>query len=415
MPRNPHQSSSSLSPRYLGTRLPSWRTYLTGATLLLTTGCSWMPGSAPTEKQVVKSTQAPNNPLNFKILEITPDVADILAAEAPPLVSTIAKEGAAPANDRIGPGDMLTITIFELGNGLFAPTDHALAAASGGDGGGAAPPQVTSQTLPPVLVEGDGCITIPYVGRLRVAGRTPQAVGNLIQSRLRGKSQEPQVMVGIANDVGNTVVVSGEVHKPGRVVLSLAQERLADLVAIAGGALYPPNDTLVQLVRNNKTGMTDLATLESNPHEDIRARPGDRLRVIYQPRSFTAFGAVGQTQQPNEIRFNTATLTLTEALARVGGPSDQRADPNAVYLLRYESPAVAQQLGLDTPATPRGTPVVYHLDLLNTTDYFLAQHVPIKNRDVILIADAATDRFYKVANLVGTFFGPAMSAGLYAR
>lgn len=270
------------------------------------------------------------------------------------------------------------------------------------------------QNLPPTQVEGDGTIMVPYVGRMNVMGKTPSQVATLIQKSLKGKSQDPQVMVRIQNDIGNTVIVSGEVAKPGRVVLSLADEHLSDVVAIAGGTKYPPQDTQIELVRHNKIGATDLATLENHPEQDIRADPGDRIRVIYQPRTFTAFGAIGQTQQRNEIKFGTATLTLAGALSRIGGPSDNTADANGVYLLRYEDEVVCRRLGIPLKPGYHTAPVVYEIDLMNPTQYFLAQKIPVKDHDTILITNAATDSFYKINMLIGTLMGEGMTAGLYA-
>ncbi len=387
-------------------------------TLIGVAGCSALPESAPTESRVLASAKNPNkNPLGYQIIPITPQTTDILASEVPPLISSLDGSGATYFhNDRIGPGDVLTITIFELGSGLFSPGGGATAEADGASGGavsGGITAGVTHQSLPPTQVEADGTIAIPFVGRLNVAGVTPQVVAEQIRGKLKGKSQNPQVMVRISNDIANTVIVSGEVHRPGRIVLSTAEERLSDLVAIAGGALYPPEDTHVSLVRGERTGSTDLGTLESHPHEDIRAHPGDRIHVIYQPRTYTVFGATGTTV--TEIPFKSPNLSLAEAVARAGGPNDNRADPNAVFLFRFEDPVASKQLHLTTTPTALGTPVVYKIDLMDPTNYLLSQRIPMKNKDVILIANAKTGRFYKFNQLISTLISPAITAAWIAK
>lgn len=388
-----------------------------GLAALLLASCSWVPRSSPTQKQVHQYTKssANKNALDYKLLAMTPDIADILASEERPLISTLDKRNLRSSlNDHIGAGDVLGISVFELGNGLFSSSDRSVGSASvSGESAMGGAPRISAQNLPPTQVEGDGTIMVPYVGRMNVLGKTPSQVANIIQGHLKGKSQDPQVMVRIQNDIGNTVVVSGEVLHPGRVVLSLADEHISDVIAIAGGAKYPPKDSQVELVRNNKIGITDLASLENHPEEDIRADPKDRIRVIYQPRTFTAFGALGQTQQRNEIAFNTANLTLAGALARVGGPADNRADGNAVYLIRYEDAVVCKKLGIPLKPGALRAPVVYEIDMLNPTQYFLAQKIPMKDHDSILIADAATDAAYKIDMLVGTFMGQAATIGLY--
>lgn len=417
----PEGSTSMTVPR-ISLSCPRWsarfaKHSIAYAFALALAGCSAMPDSGPTESGVLQASRdTKHNPLDFAVLPVTPNVAAILAAEIPPFISSLDTADNAPAqNDRVGAGDVLTITVFELGNGLFSSggslsavtQSNGMGAASGGATG------VTAETLPPTEVETDGTILVPYAGRLHVAGKTPQAVAAMISAGLAGKSQNPQVMVRIASDISNTVIVSGEVHHPGRVTLSTAQERLSDLIAIAGGAIYPPEDTHVQLVRREHTAATDLGTLESYPAQDIRARPGDRLHVIYQPRTYTVFGAAGR--EATETPFKSPHVSLAEALARVGGPSDSRADPNAAFLFRFETPETARTLKITTPATPLGVPVVYQLDLMNPTSYFAAQRVPMKNHDVLVIANAKTNRFYKFTQLISTLISPAITAAWLAR
>lgn len=390
-----------------------------GLTALLFAGCSWVPRSSPTQKQVHHYTKSPANKaaLDYKLLPVTPEIADILSSEIRPLISTLDKNHLRTSlNDHIGAGDILGITVFELGNGLFSSSDRSLAGtSSSGESAVSGAPRISAQNLPPTQVEGDGTIMVPYVGRMNVLGKTPSQVATIIQDHLKDKSQDPQVMVRIQNDIGNTVIVSGEILHPGRVVLSLANEHLSDVIAIAGGAKYPPKDSQVELVRKDKIGVTDLATLENHPEEDIRADPGDRIRVVYQPRTFTAFGAVGQTQQRNEIQFGTANLSLAGAIARVGGPSDNRADGNAVYLIRYENADVCRRLGIPVKVGMQSAPVVYEIDMLNPTQYFLAQRIPMKDHDSILIADASTNSIFKINMIIGALFGQAASVAIMAR
>ncbi|WP_236646537.1 polysaccharide biosynthesis/export family protein [Aristophania vespae] len=388
-----------------------------GILALLLTGCSWMPRSSPTQGQVRGYTKSKANKANldYKLVSMTPEVANILASEIQPLISTLQKgDVRTTGNDRIGAGDMLGITIFELGSSLFSNADHNIGSTSASGSGTMVPPHITSQELPPTQVENDGTIMVPYAGHLKVKGKTPSQVATMIQKSLKGKSQNPQVMVRIQKDINNTVIVSGEVSKPGRVILSLADEHLSDVVAIAGGAKYAPQDTEIELVRRGRLGATDLATLENHPEEDIRVDPGDRIRVIYQPRTFTAFGAIGQTQERNEVKFGTATLTLAGALARIGGPADSRADPNGVYLIRYENEEVCNRLGIPVKAGHHSAPVAYEIDLMNPTQYFLAQRIPVKDHDAILITDAPSTRFFKINMLIGTLLGEGTTAGLYA-
>lgn len=395
-------------------QFPPLRSLLTVVGGLALVGCSALPDSGPSEHVVLSSTTPSKNPLGFEVRAVDMRTIAILADERPPLLSSLDVSNTPLLyNDRIGRGDMLAVSVFEVGNSLFSSAMHSSAAGMGAPSTSAG---ATNTELPPTEVEADGTIGMPYVGRIKVAGLTPRQVADVIQHGLQGKTDNPQVMVRIAKDIGNTVIVSGEVQRPGRVVLSSARERLSDLIAIAGGAKWAPQDTYVQLLRDGKTGGTDLGTLQSHPDLDVAGLPGDRLQIIYEPRSYTVFGA---SDRVSETAFKSPDLTLAEAVARAGGPNDNRADPNAVFLFRFEDVPAARQMGLVTPSVRQGihegVPVIYHLDMMNPTSYFLAQHFPMKNKDVLLIANARTNRFYKFNQLVGALVGPALTAAWLAK
>lgn len=116
-----------------------------------------------------------------------------------------------------------------------------------------------------------------------------------------------------------------------------------------------------------------------------------------------------------QVDFNSPTVNLAEAIARVGGPNDNLADPNAVFLFRFEDPVAAKALHLKTPETFQGVPVIYKLDMMNPASYFFAQKIPIKSKDVILIANAQTNRFYKFNQLISTLVSPAITAAWIAK
>ena len=52
---------------------------------------------------------------------------------------------------------------------------------------------------------------------------------------------------------------------------------------------------------------------------------------------------------------------------------------------RLERPEVAQALGINQPATPKGVPVVYQLDFNNAANVFAATNLEIMPEDVIYV------------------------------
>ena len=382
---------------------------LTVLPLALLASCNTLPDSGPVEQKILESARTPQaNPLGFRIVPLSPAVVDAVAAGAPqPLSSLDGGLGDRAQNDRIGPGDVLQVSIFELGSGLFAGGGGGAAGAANPLTGGPGPStSVTSENLPPIAVDAGGTVDVPYVGRIRASGRTTTELAGAIQAGLKGQSQNPQVLVRISTDIANAVVVGGDIRKPGREPLTLAHERLLDMIAIAGGPTHPPEDVTVQLERGRRSARIPLETLQDSPDQNIALIPGDRIQVSYHPRSFTVFGA---TAKVSETPFNAPQLSLAEALARIGGPLDERADPNAVFLFRFENPQVAAGLGVPVRRGARAAPVVYQLDMMNPTSYFLAQRFAMKDKDLVYIANAKTNKFYKFFNLISLIIGPAIT------
>jgi polysaccharide export outer membrane protein len=309
---------------------------------------------------------------------------------AQPTLASMAIEG---RNDVVGPGDILAIGIYEVGVSLFN---------SSGGGGGLMDPSARAQTFPEVVVDRDGAIKLPYVGRLVVAGRTTSEIQGMIERGLAGKSQSPQALVGIKSNIASTVYVAGDVRQPGRFNLSLQRERLLDAIALAGGASNSAEDTVVRFNRGDRAIEERLGRIRAGAADDLVLTPGDRIELIKRPRSFIALGA---TQRVSQIAFETGDLSLAEAVARAGGPTDAVADPSAVFLFRYD-PAYADG---------KETPVVYRLNLLQPAGYFLSQRFSVRDKDVIYIANAAAVRPAKAVAIVNQLFAPLIAARVLTR
>jgi polysaccharide export outer membrane protein len=363
--------------------------------LALLAGCAALPSSGPTAGEIKRGTRDQNE-LGFKIVDIDPGVVAEIAAHdaaadaAQPTLSSLAHEG---RNDVVGPGDILGIGIFEVGVSLFG---------SSAAGGGVVDPSARAQTFPEVVVDREGTITLPYVGRLDVAGHTTSEIQSMIVRGLRGKSQSPQALVTIKQNLSSTVYVAGDVHQPGRYNLSLQQERLLDAIALAGGATNSAEDTVVRFNRGTHFLEERLGRIRSGAADDLILNPGDRIELLKRPRSFISLGATGKVEQ---IDFATGDLSLAEAVARAGGPTDAVADPSAVFLFRYD------------PAAPGAheQPVIYRLNMMQPASYFLSQRFAIRDKDVIYIANAAANRPAKMVNIINQLFSPFVTARALTR
>lgn len=359
--------------------------------------CGALPTAGPTASQIIsQQTDAKQPPYN--VVDIDSRVVDGMLARPRESFRARFPAHGAPPPPAIGIGDSLVVTVWEAaGGGLFASASNDEIA-----------PGSHSVTLPEQIVARDGAITVPFAGRIRVAGRLPTEVQHEIEQRLSGKAIDPQAIVTIGKSVNDTVAVTGEAITGARIPLSVKGDRLLDLIAAAGGLKAPVYETDVRLSRRGITATIPMETLVSDPLENIYAEPGDVLTVVKAPRTFIVLGAAGQD---NEINFPAAKLTLVEALAKAGGLQDSRSDPAGVFLFREEPVSVLQALG-EKPAvvTPDGrSPVVYRLNMRDAKAYFAAERFPVEDKDVIYIANADVDELQKFFGLIGTLTAPAIT------
>ena len=352
-------------------------------------GCSTLPTSGPTGRQVISSIADPEQNLPIRLVHIH-DVTDIPLQPTTNGSPAILADVPAPPTDLIGSGDVLEISIYEAGVTLFAAGGVAGSAA-----GTAVDTSVQVQKLPPSRVDDNGFIAIPYAGRVRVAGHTLREAEALLRASLRGMSQNPQVLIAVTQPISNSVIVGGEVARPGRLVLQTNRETLTDVVALAGGYRGDAKDLSLRVIRGREIVDFSVNDLIDNPALDSRAIPGDRVMIINSPRTYSVLGASGQVSQ---VRFTRSSVSLAEAIATSGGVSPNQGDPRAIFLFRYEKDAE----GVDIPT-------VYHLNMMQASSYFLAQRFVMHDKDVLYFGNAASNQPGKLAQLISQLFTPLMS------
>jgi polysaccharide export outer membrane protein len=262
-------------------------------------------------------------------------------------------------------------------------------------------------------VSRDGAITVPFAGRVHVAGMTPAQAESAIRGALAGKAMEPQVLVTVSNNISGTVTVMGEVTGGARIPLSLSGDRLLDVIATAGGIRTPVAETVVRLTRGTRTGKAALTTILANPSENVYVRPGDVITVERETRAFVALGASGLNAQ---VPFERADLTLAQAIGKAGGLQDQRADAAGVFLFRYETAETARALDPQNPLPEMGqaVPVVYRLDLRDPKGFFYAQRFAVHEDDVVYVSNSRIDGMQKGLGILSLVLTPILNgAALY--
>lgn len=368
-------------------------------------GCYTLPNAGPTARQVVDQAVVDGRQ-RFDLVDVNAGVVATLLSRPEESFQSRFQRYGKPPEPKIGIGDTVSVSIWEAaGGGLFSapPTSETVATAG-----------ARNVAVPDQIVSRDGAISVPFAGRIPVAGKSPLQVQREIEQRLAGKAIEPQVIVTVAKSVTNTATVSGEVVNGARIPLSVGGDRLLNLIAAAGGSKAPVYQTFVRLSRDGVTVTIPLSRLVSDPAENIYAWPGDVLTLVQIPQTFSVFGATGANTQ---LPFNADKMSLAEAVARAGGLQDLRADPTGVFLFRYEPARVVSALGAPNLATPseRESPVVYRLNFRDANSYFLAQRFPIEDKDVIYVSNAVLTDVQKFFTLLNTLTGPIISGVIVNR
>jgi len=378
------------------------RSYLVGSVVLLsalaTTGCAMLPSSGPLTAQI---TEQENNPPfgNYILIDIDERITALYAAQPQNSFKSVFANYSPAPDLRIGVGDSVVVTIWEAAaGGLFsaAPNTAGLSAGS------------RTATVPEQVVARDGSIAVPYAGRIRVIGMRPADVESEVVKALTGKAIEPQAVVTISKNVSNTVTVGGEVVNGALVPLTTKGDHVLDVIAVAGGIKVAAYDSFVRLTRGRRTVSLPYNTLLSNPQENVFVRPGDVVTVVREPLTFTAFGSTGRNAS---VPFETANLSLEEALAKAGGLMDSHADPAGIFLLRFEPTPLAAALAPGRPLPSAGNliPIIYRLNLRQANSFFLARAFGVKDKDILYVSAAPTDGLQKFLILLGTLTSPVVS------
>lgn len=115
------------------------------------------------------------------------------------------------------------------------------------------------------LVDNEGYIDYPVLGRLHVAGQTAGECQNLIRQKLETYlNEEPNVTVRIANF---KISILGEVNNPGTYKVSDDGMNIFQALAEAGDMTLFANREDVQLLRQDSTGRRQVVHLDLTSSE----------------------------------------------------------------------------------------------------------------------------------------------------
>jgi len=267
---------------------------------------------------------------------------------------------------RIGPGDVLSITVYDHPE-LTIPAGSERRAAEAGN-----------------QVRNDGTIFYPFAGHIDVAGKTLEDVRQILTERLSDVIMSPQVDVGIAAFNSQKVQISGSVDSPGSVPITTVPLTVTDALSQVGGASPEANWHEIFLTRNGTEQRLSLYSLlrEGDQTQNRLLQDGDVLHVPSSENQ--AVAVMGQVRSPGNLRLGNERISLTDVISRAGGINETTAQASGIFVIRANS---AEDDRLAT---------VYQLDVRNATAFTLGSRFTMEPRDVVYVTTAPIARWNRV-------------------
>lgn len=336
---------------------------------------SWLPWAKGSSTAPVNES-ATSTPPPGVLRSITPDlIAEQRRSRPTAVTEEVRRLFGTPQPYRIGPGDVLGVTLWSHPELVFPPSAPLTQL------------DPTGQTVSTTgfSVSHDGFIQFPFVGRIKVAGLTEDQARSLLIRTTRHYLKEPQITVRVMAFRSGRVYVDGEVRSPGVQAVNDVPLTLPDAIGRAGGFTPAGDRSAVALTRNGKTTLIDLDRLSAegvNPSSILLAS-GDVVRVLN--REDSRVYVLGEVLRPAPLVMRNGRMTLGEALGEGGGVNQASGDPRQIYVVRNGATGNAE---------------IYHLDARSPLALALAGEFELKPRDIVYVDPAPLVRWNRVISLL---------------
>lgn len=351
--------------------------------LLAMTGCTAVPGmKMPTAVTQVAAQDTVQPPVSIQ--EIDAELVETQRSAGSDLDTTVAKQliGVAPSGYRIGPGDVLQITVW----------DHPEFALGQGAQSAAQPRQAD----PPagIVVDDSGNVQFPFAGQIRVEGLSTDAVKGLVAKRLAEYFNSPQVTVRIASFRSKQVFIDGEVHSPGVQQINDIPMSLMDAVSRAGGFTADADQGRVLLTRRGQRYRVSVPGLVAAGYDPSAIFLNNRDLLRVPTRSENGVYIIGEVAKPiTALPKQDGSLSLADALSQAGSFNLATSDPRQLYVVRRGDGAKS---------------AVFHLDARSPVAMVMAGQFGLTPGDIVYVGPTDLTIAYRVLSQLL----PAIGAGL---